>query len=258
MLNFLQFFRQHWKRILFRVHKDKRSLAAFLMLLGIVAYCTYYGFLLFKNPLSFVMLCLGAMAAWRLRKSHEKDDEALIRLTNYAPITIKPSETALASLRVEMMKLWLLLWRASSEHFLNEKFLPDGTEVLTRRCVLDKLDELGLREELNDKELQLHLTPDGEWSKESILENRIRAAELEALQYCCGAIIALSPIEDFYRIVPIDTANISSVTKETAWRPRETFDIRQEREMAAVFYLRCFGEQVNRGLVEKPVSEERG
>src|SRR5579875_3463594 len=38
MISFLQLLRQDWKRILFRAHKDKRSLTALLLLLGIVGY----------------------------------------------------------------------------------------------------------------------------------------------------------------------------------------------------------------------------
>lgn len=253
---FLRFLRQHWKRILLRAHKDRRSLAALLLLLGLIGYCAYYGFLLFKNPLSLVMLGLALFVAWRIRRSHEKEDESLIRLSDYAPVDIEPSDAAVTALRSETIRLWLLLWRASSEHFLGEKTLPEGAEVLTRRVILDKLDSLGLRRELSSKELSLHLTPDGEWSKESVLNNIFRVAELEALQYACGAINILSPIEDFDRLQQINTERIRNATTDTVWRPRETSDIRRERDMAAAFYLRCFGEQLRRGIVQQSLDEE--
>jgi hypothetical protein len=256
MLNFLRFWRQHWKRILFRAHKDKRSLTALLFLLGFIGYCAYYGFLLFKNPLSLVMLCLGGIVAWRIRKSHEEDEKSLIRLTNYQPVQIDPSEAAIAALKTETLKLWLLLWRASSELFLSEKSLPRGLEVVTRRAVLDKLDELDLRRELSGQELHLHLLPDGEWDKETILKHIFRVSELEALQYCCGVKSALSPIENFDRIARIDGEGIRLVTKARNWQPIATFEIRHESEMTAVFYLRCIGEQVKRGIVRKPLDQE--
>ncbi|HEX4578193.1 MAG TPA: hypothetical protein VH117_12630 [Edaphobacter sp.] len=122
--------------------------------------------------------------------------------------------------------------------------------------ILDKLEALGLRGELTDKERDLHLLPDGGWSMESVLENIFRAAELEALQYACGAINMLSPIEDFDRIQRVEIERIRNVTKDIAWYPRESFDIRRERDMAAVFYLRCLGEQVQRGIVQKNLDEE--
>ena len=113
-----------------------------------------------------------------------------------------------------------------------------------------------LRGELSSEELKLHLAPDGEWSKESILNNIFRVAELEALQYACGAINILSPIEDFDRIPQFDTERIRVATKDIEWQPRETFEIRRERDMAAAYYLRCLGEQVRRGIVRQSLDEE--
>jgi hypothetical protein len=221
-----------------------------------LGYCLYYGFLLFKNPLSFVMLGLGIFVAWRIRKSHEKDDDTLIRLSNYEPVSAAPAESAILTLRLETMRLWLLVWRASSESFLGRQTIPEGKEILTRRVILDKLEALDLRGELTDKERDLHLLPDGGWSMESIIENIFRVAELEALQYASGAINMLSPIEDFDRIQRIEIESIRSAAKDISWQPRETFDIRCERDMAAIFYLRCLGEQVQRGIVQKNLEEE--
>ena len=256
MLNLLRFWRQHWKRILFRAHKDKRSLTALLFLLGIIAYFAYYGFFFFKNPLAFVMLCLGSIVAWRIRKSHENDDKALFRLSDHKPIPVEPSDAAVESLTSETLRLWLLLWRASSELFLSEKVLPEGVEVTTRRAVLDKIDELNLRSKLNSEENQLHLMPDGAWSKETTLNIIFRAAELEALQYACGILTALSPIEDFDRIARIDIERIRFSRAGTEWLPKATFEIRYESEMTAAFYLRCLAEKVRRGMAERPADNE--
>ncbi|MDE3104012.1 MAG: hypothetical protein KGK08_02455 [Acidobacteriota bacterium] len=257
MMSLLQLLRQHWKRILFRAHKDRRSLSALLVLLGIAGYCAFEGYLLFRQPLSFVMLALGLFMAWRMRKSHAREDESLIRLSSYEPVSITPSEVASAALRSETMKLGLLVWRASSEQFLRAKTLPEGAEVITRRTVLDKLDSLGLRGDLSVQELELHLAPDGGWSKESVLQNLIRAAELEALQYCSGAINTLSPIEDFDRIPLVNLDCIRADTRDTEWKTRETFDIRRERDNAAAFYLRCLAEQVRRGIAQGAFDEEQ-
>ncbi len=222
-----------------------------------IGYCLYYGFLLFKSPLSIVMLGLGLLVTWRIRKSHAKDDETLIRLSNYEPVNAAPAESATLTLRLETMRLWLLVWRASSENLLGRQTVPNGKEILTRRVVLDKLEALDLRDELTEKERDLHLLPDGGWSTESIAENLFRVAELEALQYASGAIRMLSPIEDFDRIQRIEIESIRNATKDISWQPRETFDIRRERDMAAIFYLRCLGEQVQRGIVQKNLDEEQ-
>lgn len=220
-----------------------------------VGYCFYYGFLLFKSPLSLVMLGLGLFVAWRIRKSHEKDDDSLIRLTDYKTVSAS-SESAIRTLRSEMIRLWLLVWRASSESFLEKQSVPEGKEIVTRRVILDKLEMLDLKVDLTDRERDLHLLPDGGWSTEFIIENIFKVAELEALQYACGAIKMLSPIEDFDRLQRIEIDSIRNVVKDISWQPRETFDIRRERDMAAVFYLRCFAEQMRRGIVQKSLDEE--
>jgi hypothetical protein len=220
-----------------------------------IGYFLYYGFLLFKSPLSLVMLGLGLFVAWRIQKSHEKDDDTVIRLSNYGPVNIAPNESAVQILRSETIRLWLLIWRASSEQFLGGNALPEGKEVLTRRVILDKLEMFDLRVDLTDKERDLHLLPDGAWMPESIIESLFRVAELEALQYACGAIRMLSPIEDFDRIQRIEIESIRSAAKDIAWQPHDTFDIRRERDMAAVFYLRCLGEQVQRGVVNNNLDE---
>lgn len=201
------------------------------------------------------MLGLGLFVAWRIRKSHEKDDDSLIRLTNYKVVSAPP-ESAIRTLRSEMIRLWLLVWRASGESFLGKQSLPEGKEIVTRRAILDKLETLDLKGDLTDKERDLHLSPDGGWTTESIIENIFRVAELEALQYACGAIKMLSPIEDFDRLQRIEIDSIRSVAKDISWQARETFDIRRERDLAAVFYLRCFAEQMQRGIVQKISDEE--
>src|ERR1700761_1898457 len=167
-----------------------------------------------------------------------------------------PTASAVLTLRSETIRLWLLIWRTSSESFLSRRTIPAGKEILTRRVILDKLQDLDLWRELTDKERDLHLLPDGGWSPESVPENVFRAAELEALQYACGAINRLSPIDDFDRSHPTEIEQIRNADKNVEWHPRETFDIRRESEMAAAFYLRCFGEQVKRGIVQKDLEEE--
>jgi len=203
------------------------------------------------------MLCLGGIVAWRIRKSHEEDEKALFRLSDHKPVHIEPSETAVESLRSETLRLWLLLWRASSELFLSEKTLPANVEVVTRRAVLDKLEDLDLRSALSSEELQLHLLPDGDWSKEVALRHLFRVAELEALQYSCGFANELSPVEDFETLPRVDVEGIRGLTKGARRPSKETFEIRHESEMTAVFYLRCLAEQVKRGSVERPLEEEQ-
>ncbi len=81
--SFFRFFRRHWKRIILRAHKDRRSLAALLLLLGILIYVGIYGYYFLKNPVR--LLC------WDSRSSlpggsvnhTKKDDEPLVSFSTY-------------------------------------------------------------------------------------------------------------------------------------------------------------------------------
>ena len=254
--SFFRFFRQHWKRIILRAHKDRRSLAALLLLLGIVIYVGIYGYYFLKNPVSLVMLGLAIFVTWRIRKSHKKDDETLVSFSTYKPINAAPTQAAVMTLRARTLGLWLLVWRGSSENFLRTNDVPEGKEVLTRRTILSKLRELNLLDDLSEQECNLHFLPDGAWSVDDISAQLFRRADLEVLQYATGIVDSLIPIEDFDKIQQLSIDQIQSVTPNTNWKPRETFDIRRERDMSAAFYLRCLGEQVRRGTVEATFEQQ--
>jgi hypothetical protein len=198
--SFFRFFRRHWKRIILRAHKDRRSLAALLLLLGILIYVGIYGYYFLKNPVSLFMLGLAIFVTWRIRKSHKKDDETLVSFSTYKPITGAPTQAAVMTLRARALALWLLIWRGSSENFLSKNEVPEGKEVLTRRTILSKLRELNLLDDLSEQERNLHFLPDGAWSVDDISAQLFRRAELEVLQYATGIIDSLIPIEDFDKI----------------------------------------------------------
>jgi len=254
--SFFRFFRQHWKRIVLRAHKDRRSLAALLLFLGIVIYVSIYGYYFLKNPVSLVMPGLAIIVTWAIRKSHKKDDETLVSFSTYKPISTFPTQAAVLTLRRRTLGLWLLIWRAYSENFLRTNELSKGQEVLSRRIILGKLRELNLLDDLSEQERNLHFLPDGAWSDDDISPYLFRRSELEVLQYATGIVDSLTPIEDFDKIQQLSIDQIQNVTPNTNWKPREPFDIRRERDMSAAFYLRCLGEQVRRGKVEATFEQE--
>ena len=256
MFDFFRFVQQHWKRIFFRAHKDRRSLAALLFLFGILAYVASYSVFLVKNPFAVGMLGLGSTAAWMIRRSHKKADETTFRLATYRVVDTKPADSAVDALRTETIRLWLLIWRASSEAFLKNKVLPEYTEVRTRRAILDLLHAMNLRQALPAEELTLHLTQDGGWANESVSKILFRRVELEAFQYSCGAINQLSPIEDLHRFPHMNIEPLVNCIDHSMWIARETYDIRRESEMAAMFYLRCVAEQERRNLISRNSEEQ--
>lgn len=202
------------------------------------------------------MLGLAIFITWRIRTSHKKDDETLVSFSAYKPINAEPSQSAVMTLQVRTLRLWLLVWRASSESFLHNREIPKGKEILTRRVIIDKLKELNLFDGLTDKERDLHLLPDGTWSTEDIATNLFRRSELEALQYAAGVVSALVPIEDFNRIQNLDIDQIKNITSDALWKTQETFELRNERDMAAAFYFRCLGEKVRRGTFETNLDQQ--
>lgn len=243
-----RYFKQHWKRILFRAHKDRRSLSAILLAVGMIAYVCYYGFFFFTKPFSFVLLLLGSFFAWRIRSSHQKDDEAFLKLSNHEPPEIKPSVAIIKELGDKTLRLWLLLWRASSEKHLKRYEIPAGREVVTRRIILDKLTALDLKIQLAPEELNLHLLPDGAWTIEDIGSQALRIPELQALQYVCGIHEVIFLIEDLNVFSDVDVTFIEKLETQPTFYLQNISDIRLERDISATFYLRCLKEQVQRGL----------
>lgn len=69
------------------------------------------------------------------------------------------------ALHQEACLLAILLERLGSEIAM-EKELPPEIEIITRRVQLEKLDALGLRENLDPFLLDVLLAPDGHWPRE--------------------------------------------------------------------------------------------
>ena len=65
----------------------------------------------------------------------------------------------------EACLLGILLERFASETYF-EKEIPPNIVITTRRVLLDRLSELGLREDLEPALLDLLLAPDGHWTPE--------------------------------------------------------------------------------------------
>ncbi len=148
------------------------------------------------------------------------------------------------------------MWRAGGENELRNRSVPAGKEVVTRRVVLDQLAELGLRNELDEQELDLHLLPDGAWSVDQISSVIMRCAELQALKYCVGIDRHLGPLEDLQALPTSDVAWLGKLQSASSSLAPVTYDIRKERDEAAAYFLRCLAEKRRRGLYQVDLDEE--
>ena len=150
-----------------------------------------------------------------------------------------------------MLRLWLLLWRASSEQFLNEKSLPEGARVLTRRAVLDKLDGLGLRGgELTKEELSLHLLA------RRRMEQGVHRQEHPACGRARGAAILLwrnrctFAYRGFLPPSQVEPREPRRCNERHSLPAQRNIRYRRERDIAAAYYLRCYGTNATRNCGE--------
>lgn len=154
-----------------------------------------------------------------------------------------PTELRQALFR-EAILLGTLLERLASEVAM-EKELPSSIRIITRRVMLDRIENHGLRHDLKPWQLDLLLAPDGQWTAEqkekalgawesfAVLNWVLGLGELRGLtlqpEYSLEAVNALCTLPDSQqlRVLP-------------AW------DIRPARDAASKFFNRCWAELLAR------------
>lgn len=143
----------------------------------------------------------------------------------------------------EAQLLAILLKRFASEQGM-EKVLPEGMEVITRRVVLNRLNELGLRDDLAPWLLDILLAPDGHWSRELKQKASYAPELLEVFRWELG----LGKLRSLTTIPKYDVADAEaqlSLTPE-ALTAKASWDIRPERNATDRFFARCWSELIAR------------
>ena len=154
----------------------------------------------------------------------------------------------------EACLLATLLERLASERGM-EKVLPPNIEVITRRVLLDRLTQLGLRDELEPWLLDLLLTPDGHWTS----EQKQRASSA----WECFAVLRWAlGLGDLRSLTQVPTYSIEDARSLIATKqPKKlmalpSWDLRPARNEATLFFNRCWTELMARGELNHAAQED--
>jgi len=252
-----------WKALwvaLRRSHRDPKArgqlIRLVLTLLLVAAYPAWYlyqfrgfslnfgweGNLVIYTALgSVILLGVGSTIYHRLeRRAQERSDPSV------------PAGTRLAIFR-EAALLATLIERLSSE-FGMEKELPPGIQVITRRVLLDRLDQFKLREDLERGLRDVLLMPDGHWPAE--LKNKAYPS-WECL-YCLRWVLGLGELCGLTvnpNYSTTDARTLAEIKKPEKLTVLPSWDIRPARDAASLFFHRCWLELTARGAL-KNIAED--
>lgn len=148
----------------------------------------------------------------------------------------------------EACLLATLLERLGSEAALEKEMAPEVV-VITRRVLLDRLSEFGLRDDLEPWLLDLLLAPDGHWSPAQ-KQKAIPAWEcLAVLRWALGfAELRGLTVDPKYNLNDARSLYASGNPEKLFVLP--AWDLRPARNAASNFLQRCWSELLARNIVE--------
>jgi len=193
----------------------------------------------------FVVWMLPQAAAWMLRPLWRIFATWRARsLDRSMPAVERELKIALHR---EMCLLATLMDRFSSELFL-EKELPPDIRVVTRRVLLDRLRDIGLRDELDGPFLDILLAPDGHWTVEQKSRARHAVECFSVLRWVLGLGelrgLTVDPKYDLRT-----TAAVLAVREPERLLVRPSWDLRLARDSTDLFLTRCWIELLARKAV---------
>jgi hypothetical protein len=255
---------QGWKTLWVALRRSPRDPQArknvFRLLLSLLffpTYITFYAFFLHgayrdqgkdilffgAGCVLFVILLTIVIAFFQDREQRIADrDDPIIATTTKLVIY---RETCL---------LAILLERLGSEIGM-EKELPEGIEIITRRVLLDRLDELKLRDDLEPALREVLLIPDGHWPQK-LKDSAFGTWEcFYTLRWVLGLgeLRALSD-EPAYKTDNLRAA--CTVKQPEKLKVLPAWDIRPFRDAADLFLTRCWMELKARDAIHGTTEED--
>jgi hypothetical protein len=176
-----------------RAHKDKRArkhLLALLLLVGflilIPAICLAYLMILIATC-AWLFIPFVIPVLWWIKRSAKREFEPLNIAPTPEPLPSGPSIEERSSLRLYLAELAVIyavmVDRAGSERFLQEKELPEGVEVISRRAHLELLKSHGIWERMAPADRQAIMMPDGHWDWTRINQMAMEIEPLRLLRW---------------------------------------------------------------------------
>jgi hypothetical protein len=183
---------------------------------------------------------LAAKGAAALREKLEEN-----RQERRSPATPRDSKLAIHR---EACLVAILLERLASERYVQEKELPPGIQITTRRVLLARLAKLELREGLEPWLNDLLLAPDGHWADEQ--KHRVDATweYFAVLWWVMGRgdlqLLTLQPKYSFK-----DTEALFAIRRPVSLPFIPSWDIRPARDAAGYFAHFSWVELLRRGAI---------
>lgn len=259
------FRRDFWRSYLIALRRSRRdtraraiSLRVSFWLLYILCLIPFEFFLLRKSgdSLGIVLadtgLLIGAtLVVVVIRRSHRRQDE----LFKYSFVSTAPQESVeapSASVRAYLIDraaiTAALLSRAASEWYVQNKELPSGVEVVTRRTQNEILRRENLWEKLEADEADMFRAADGHWKTDQVDSASSLCEYLRLLRWVLGLDAKLFPLTHFPRVDVSLTQGLVE-RRQKVFQGKSvlaTWDVRVERDAADQYFARCIAEIVAR------------
>ncbi len=238
-----------------RAHKDKRArkhLLGIALLLLIPVLCVLYAaWVVGTGALVFVPFVIPVIW-WRNRRA--KQDDVLLHITPGSKPAVKElTEEERQDLRRYFARLALfyavMVDRAGSESFLKQKVLPEGFEVTSRRVHLELLRAHGLWDQMDRRDRELVMMPDGHWEWWQINQVSVAIEQVRLLRWILR--------KDFYLpVIGQQLRGNYQIAHELVHAPDKVLDAKELAEMSMLrtgkeaaddFFFRCWAEGISRG-----------
>jgi hypothetical protein len=145
--------------------------------------------------------------------------------------------------------------RALGELWLKKNTLPEGHSVLTRRIQIDALKARGVWDDLPAEVRDWMIRPDGSWPDLQIASVLASAETLNTLLWTLGLARELRPVNSL--VEPLRFDRLAKALKKPAPGVRPTWDLRVARNDAQQYFIRCYAENIHRGVTIAKTDEQR-
>ena|SRR5665213_986023 len=243
-----------------RFRRDKRARRSFvgrnLALIYCIAVLSYYWAIVHSlhDPgteivLAVVLAIIGAIIG-AVRWSQYRESQRQLA----ADIASAPPDVT-AHLQRLTYGLAAASERALGELWLKKNTLPEGHSALTRRIQIDILKTRGGWDDLPPKTRDWMMRPDGSWPGSQIASVLASAETLNTLLWTLGMTHKLRPAHNL--VEPIRFDKLAKALEKPAPGVRPTWDLRLARNDAHQYFIRCYAENIHRGVAIAKSDEQR-
>ncbi len=255
-----QFWREYWISLR-RSKRDPRDRKRVLiMTASLVWFIGYYSYVLWSVRAGFdrgtkaifaifaFFIIAGFLLRWGSNKLEEKNADKSAEKDVDMAIKKRLSSDCIA--------LAALIVRAGSEWTMRTKELPSQIQVVTRRHLIQVLQEMSVWQDMPAHSRRMLLVADGHWTDKDVLYGFSAGETLQCLRW---TLCIDDELPELSRRAKGNHAQAEFVLKRAQLllnqrRMLAPWDLRVERNESAAFFTRCYAEIVGRGGIDEPDS----